>query len=124
MLLAFLGVHVADRSLAAVGEVENVELVTIRAVTTLGGFLKEAQHKSRVRLPDKREQTLVERGGSIAAGIRHAQEVGVLEPDPELDLSGADAATKLAAVTRISWLLPLRLFLRGTRNWHNFLKCP
>jgi homoserine dehydrogenase len=45
----------------------------------------------------------VERGGSIEDGIRRAQEKGVLEPDPELDLSGADAATKLIAVVRALW---------------------
>ena len=43
----------------------------------------------------------VERGGSIEDGIRQAQVAGVLEPDPELDLSGTDAAVKLAAVVRV-----------------------
>ena len=45
----------------------------------------------------------VENGGSIEDGIVAAQAAGVLEPDPELDLGGFDAATKLVAVARILW---------------------
>lgn len=51
----------------------------------------------------------VERGGSIEDGIRRAQVAGVLEPDPELDLSGTDAAVKLAAVVRVLWHRDARL---------------
>lgn len=40
----------------------------------------------------------IERGASVAEGIAHAQELGVAEPDPELDCDGSDAAAKLLAV--------------------------
>lgn len=40
----------------------------------------------------------VEEGASIAEGIRHAGELGLLETDPELDLRGTDAAVKLSIV--------------------------
>lgn len=40
----------------------------------------------------------VEQGGSIADGIAAARDGGLLEPDPELDLTGYDAAVKLAIV--------------------------
>lgn len=40
----------------------------------------------------------LEAGGKLEDGIAEAQARGVLEPDPSLDLSGKDAATKLCAV--------------------------
>jgi homoserine dehydrogenase len=40
----------------------------------------------------------IERGASLEQGIEHARQLGILEPDPELDLDGSDAAVKLAAV--------------------------
>ena len=40
----------------------------------------------------------IERGASIEAGIAHARALGILEPDPTLDLDGSDAAVKLLAV--------------------------
>lgn len=40
----------------------------------------------------------VERGASFADGLEAARLAGVLEPDPELDLRGVDAATKLRIV--------------------------
>lgn len=40
----------------------------------------------------------IEAGASVADGIAHAERLGILEPDPELDLDGSDAAVKLAAV--------------------------
>ena len=40
----------------------------------------------------------IERGASVAAGIEHARQLGLLEPDPTLDLNGSDAAVKLVAV--------------------------
>jgi len=40
----------------------------------------------------------IERGGTLHDGIAEAQQLGYLEPDPELDLRGADAAVKLAIV--------------------------
>jgi homoserine dehydrogenase len=43
----------------------------------------------------------VERGGTLDEGIAEAQQLGFLEPDPELDLRGADAAVKLAIVAGI-----------------------
>ncbi|MGH7447245.1 MAG: hypothetical protein ACRELT_06775, partial [Longimicrobiales bacterium] len=43
----------------------------------------------------------VERGRSLAEGIVEAQQLGFLEPDPELDLRGTDAAVKLAIVAGI-----------------------
>ena len=44
---------------------------------------------------------VVERGGTLAEGIAEAQRLGFIEPDPELDLRGADAAVKLAIVAGI-----------------------
>lgn len=53
----------------------------------------------------------IERGASIDEGIAEAQQRGLLEPDPTLDLDGSDAATKLAAVWGAvfgeSWLPPV-----------------
>ncbi|HEX6132891.1 MAG TPA: hypothetical protein VFZ24_02835 [Longimicrobiales bacterium] len=43
----------------------------------------------------------IERGGSLEEGIGEAQRRGYLEPDPELDLRGTDAAIKLAIVAGI-----------------------
>ncbi len=40
----------------------------------------------------------IERGGSVDDGIEEARQRGFLEADPELDLRGRDAATKLAIV--------------------------
>jgi len=40
----------------------------------------------------------IERGGELEDGLRAAEEAGVLEPDPSLDLRGVDAAVKLAIV--------------------------
>ena len=40
----------------------------------------------------------IEQGASVEQGIAQAQQRGLLEPDPTLDLDGSDAATKLAAV--------------------------
>jgi homoserine dehydrogenase len=42
--------------------------------------------------------TTIENGGSFADGLREAARLGYLEPDPELDLRGTDAAVKLAIV--------------------------
>ena len=44
---------------------------------------------------------VVERGGTLNDGIVEAQRRGFLEPDPELDLRGTDAAIKLAIVAGI-----------------------
>lgn len=41
---------------------------------------------------------VVECGGSVSDGIAEAGRLGLLEPDPELDLQGVDAAIKLAIV--------------------------
>jgi homoserine dehydrogenase len=43
----------------------------------------------------------VEAGGTLADGVAAAQRFGYLEPDPELDLRGTDAAVKLAIVAGI-----------------------
>jgi homoserine dehydrogenase len=43
----------------------------------------------------------IERGGVLADGIAEAQRLGYLEPDPELDLRGVDAAVKLAIIAGI-----------------------
>ena len=45
----------------------------------------------------------LEAGRTIDAGVREVQERGVLEADPELDLNGTDAATKLAIVAGALW---------------------
>lgn len=42
----------------------------------------------------------LEQGLTLGEGIARCQAVGVLEPDPTLDLDGTDAATKLAIVAR------------------------
>ncbi len=44
---------------------------------------------------------IVEAGGSIEDGIAHCDREGILEPDPELDLEGKDAAVKLALIAGI-----------------------
>jgi homoserine dehydrogenase len=44
---------------------------------------------------------VIESGGTTAEGIAEAQRLGFLEPDPELDLRGDDAAVKLAIVAGI-----------------------
>jgi homoserine dehydrogenase len=41
---------------------------------------------------------VLERGGTFAEGLADARQRGFLEPDPELDLRGVDAAVKLAIV--------------------------
>ncbi|HEX2166216.1 MAG TPA: hypothetical protein VHG09_03160, partial [Longimicrobiales bacterium] len=43
----------------------------------------------------------IERGGTLTDGLAEAARKGFLEPDPELDLRGADAAVKLAIVAGI-----------------------
>lgn len=40
----------------------------------------------------------IERGKTFEEGVADAQAIGVLEPDPDLDLRGADAAVKLSVV--------------------------
>jgi len=45
--------------------------------------------------------TAIERGASFDEGFAEALAAGVLEPDPELDLKGIDAAVKLAIVAGI-----------------------
>ena len=45
----------------------------------------------------------IERGGTIEDGIRQAQDDGLLETDPELDLCGLDAAVKLVTVVGALW---------------------
>lgn len=40
----------------------------------------------------------IERGASVDEGIAEARALGILEPDPTLDLDGSDAAVKLVAV--------------------------
>jgi homoserine dehydrogenase len=42
--------------------------------------------------------TALESGGSLSEGIDQARRLGFLEPDPELDLRGTDAAVKIAIV--------------------------
>lgn len=44
---------------------------------------------------------VIERGGTLEDGLAEANRRGFLEPDPELDLRGADAAVKLAIVAGI-----------------------
>src|SRR5690606_18397732 len=41
---------------------------------------------------------VLERGGTLQEGVAEAQRLGYLEPDPEQDLRGTDAAVKLAIV--------------------------
>jgi len=45
----------------------------------------------------------VEEGGTLEQGLERARQRGYLEPDPELDLRGADAAVKLAIVAGALW---------------------
>lgn len=44
---------------------------------------------------------VIEQGGTLDDGLAEAQRAGYLEPDPALDLCGADAAVKLAIVAGI-----------------------
>ncbi|HSK21509.1 MAG TPA: hypothetical protein VK912_20315 [Longimicrobiales bacterium] len=44
---------------------------------------------------------VIEQGGTLDQGLAEAQRAGYLEPDPALDLCGADAAVKLAIVAGI-----------------------
>ncbi|MHC4853283.1 MAG: hypothetical protein ACYTF5_14810 [Planctomycetota bacterium] len=64
-------------------------------------------HCSQVALVGNASTTAVietlEAGGTMAEGVRRIQERGILEPDPELDLSGTDAATKLGIVAGALW---------------------
>ena len=45
----------------------------------------------------------IERGARVDQGIERAERAGVLEPDPELDFRGEDAAVKLAIVAGALW---------------------
>lgn len=45
--------------------------------------------------------TTMTRGGSFAAALADAQRLGYAEPDPTMDISGADAAEKLAILVRL-----------------------
>jgi homoserine dehydrogenase len=49
----------------------------------------------------------IERGGDLQEGIAEARRLGLLELDPELDLRGVDAATKLAIVVALLTGLPV-----------------
>jgi homoserine dehydrogenase len=50
----------------------------------------------------------VERGGSLAAGIREAQRLGIAEADPSYDVDGWDSAVKLCALCTVILGRPLR----------------
>ena len=43
----------------------------------------------------------VERGGSMAEGVAHAQALGIAEADPSYDVDGWDSAVKLCAVANV-----------------------
>ncbi|MEO8336941.1 MAG: homoserine dehydrogenase [bacterium] len=43
----------------------------------------------------------IERGGSLADGIAHAQRLGIAEEDPSYDVDGWDSAVKLCAVANV-----------------------
>lgn len=45
--------------------------------------------------------TTMTRGGSFAAALADAQRLGYAEPDPSMDVSGADAAEKLTILVRL-----------------------
>jgi homoserine dehydrogenase len=45
--------------------------------------------------------TTMTRGGSFATALADAQRLGYAEPDPSMDISGADAAEKLAILVRL-----------------------
>lgn len=45
--------------------------------------------------------TTMTRGGSFAAALADAQRLGYAEPDPSMDVSGADAGEKLAILVRL-----------------------
>lgn len=49
----------------------------------------------------------LERGGSFHDAVREAQRAGYAEADPTSDLSGADAAAKLAILCSIAWREPV-----------------
>ena len=50
----------------------------------------------------------VERGGSMAEGVAHAQALGIAEADPSYDVDGWDSAVKLCAVANVLLLADLR----------------
>jgi homoserine dehydrogenase len=51
----------------------------------------------------------MEAGKSFAEGIRTAQDIGIAETDPTLDIDGWDAAVKVCAVAHVLLDVPLRL---------------
>ena len=60
--------------------------------------------------------TAMTRGGTFASALDFAQRLGYAEPDPSMDLSGADAAEKLAILIRLFGRLlvsPARIPLAG-----------
>ena len=50
----------------------------------------------------------VERGGSMADGVAHAQALGIAEADPSYDVDGWDSAVKLCALANVLFLADLR----------------
>jgi homoserine dehydrogenase len=61
----------------------------------------------------------MERGASLAAAVREAQEMGIAEADPASDLDGWDAAVKGCALARVllgSAVSPGRVRRRGIRG--------
>ena len=44
---------------------------------------------------------VIERGGSFEEGVKLAQERGVAETDPSLDVNGSDAAVKVVAIANV-----------------------
>jgi homoserine dehydrogenase len=65
--------------------------------TTVSGFSGVLNSTSNVVLER------MSAGGSLADGVRHAQEHGFAEADPRQDLSGYDTAVKVAALANV-WL--------------------
>lgn len=49
----------------------------------------------------------LEEGGTFAESVREAQSAGYAEPDPGYDLSGQDAAAKLAILLTLAWREPI-----------------
>ena len=84
-----VGIHAA---LGGTGQALVRELPTLRADCQEIAIVANASTTALV--------LALEQGSTLAEGIARCQVAGVLEPDPELDLDGTDAATKLAIVAR------------------------
>ena len=60
----------------------------------------------------------MEQGATFAAGVQHAQQLGVAEADPSADVDGWDAAVKVAAIATVLMdqpITPAQMTVQGIR---------